>query len=427
MPRNGSGTYTLPPSNPTIPGTVISSGGWWNPTSNDLATAITQSLASDGQTVPTANLPMGNFRHTNVANALNRNEYAAYGQVQDGQPQWMTVSGTDTILGTIAPGPTGYTTGQLFRFVPAGTNTTNAVTLNLNSLGAKNVTKNGTVALAPGDLIGGKIYEVIYDGTQFQLLTPTANSASTQDSSVKRLVAANNSGAPNTSMDLAAQSVTLKGSSTVPSVTRFAVASITNNIGTAGPVANGRDQAGAFGATAEVHFYFIWNGTALATTSSLAAPPVGPTLPTGYTHWAYAMSVKLTGTNLPQVRAFGHRVSYVTVQSIGTPNLSTSFTYGQFVPTVAESFSWTGAFSLNADGAGNAYAALGIDSGITNQTVINIGLSGLGAGGATGPFYARWVDMPNMPAQTFTVSIGVSAGGSQSTAQFVTDYVIPNY
>ncbi len=170
MPRNGSGTYALPPSNPTVPGTVISSGGWWNPTSNDLATAITQSLAYDGQTVPIANLPMGNFRHTNVANAINRNEYATYGQVQDGQPQWMTVTGTDTILGTIAPGPTGYVAGQSFRFVPAGPNTTNAVTLNINALGAKNITKNGTNPLAPGDLAGGTVIEVIYDGTRFQLM-----------------------------------------------------------------------------------------------------------------------------------------------------------------------------------------------------------------------------------------------------------------
>tara|TARA_A100001391_G_scaffold176590_2_gene139887 strand:- start:5385 stop:6650 length:1266 start_codon:yes stop_codon:yes gene_type:complete len=170
MPRNGSGTYTLPAGNPTIPGTVISSGGWWNPTSNDLASAITQSIASDGQTVPTADLPMGNFKHTAVGNANQRNQYPSYGQVQDGQPQWMTVTGTDTILGTIAPGPTTYTAGQVFRFVPAGANTTNAVTLNINSLGAKSITKNGTSPLAPGDLAGGTVIEVIYDGTRFQLM-----------------------------------------------------------------------------------------------------------------------------------------------------------------------------------------------------------------------------------------------------------------
>jgi len=170
MPRNGSGSYTLPASNPTVPGTVISSSGWWNPTSNDIATALTQSLAYDGQTVPIANLPMGNFRHTSVANALNRNEYAAYGQVQDGQPQWLTVSGTDTIIGTIAPGPTGYVAGQAFRFVATGANTTSTVTLNINSLGAKNVTKNGATPLAIGDIPSGAVVNVVYDGTQFQFI-----------------------------------------------------------------------------------------------------------------------------------------------------------------------------------------------------------------------------------------------------------------
>ncbi|UEP43135.1 tail fiber domain-containing protein [Burkholderia sp. B21-005] len=82
MPRNGSGVYSLPAGNPVVTGTTISSSGWANPTLSDLAAAITASIAVDGQTVPTANLPMGNFRHLNVANGQNTNEYATVGQIQ---------------------------------------------------------------------------------------------------------------------------------------------------------------------------------------------------------------------------------------------------------------------------------------------------------------------------------------------------------
>lgn len=58
MPRNGSGSYS-PPSNtwnPATPETPILSDDW-NATLADMATAITQSIASDGQTTATAPIP----------------------------------------------------------------------------------------------------------------------------------------------------------------------------------------------------------------------------------------------------------------------------------------------------------------------------------------------------------------------------------
>jgi hypothetical protein len=91
-------------------------------------------------------------------------------EVRDGAHLYASsISGTNTITGTISTSPTAYVTGQVYRFVAAGANT-GAVTLNLNSIGAKAITKNGTVALAGGEIISGQAVEVIYDGTQFQLL-----------------------------------------------------------------------------------------------------------------------------------------------------------------------------------------------------------------------------------------------------------------
>jgi hypothetical protein len=176
MARNGSGTYSLPAGNPVTTGTVISST-WANSTLNDLGNAMTASLAYDGQTTPVANLPMGGFIHTNVGNATVRTNYASAAQVQDGTLAYLTsVSGTDTITAIAPISMTAYATGQTFRFIAAGANTTTGVTLNINSIGAKNITKNGTTALAIGDIISGSIVEVTYDGTEFQISSQVTSS-----------------------------------------------------------------------------------------------------------------------------------------------------------------------------------------------------------------------------------------------------------
>jgi len=58
LARNGSGNYSLPSNtwNPATPETPILSDDW-NQTGADIATAITQSIASDGQTTTTAPIP----------------------------------------------------------------------------------------------------------------------------------------------------------------------------------------------------------------------------------------------------------------------------------------------------------------------------------------------------------------------------------
>ena len=169
MARNGSGTYTLPAGNPVTTGTTISST-WANNTLNDLGSALTASLAYDGQTTPVANLPMGGYIHTGVGNATARTNYASAAQVQDSTLTYLTsISGTDTITAIAPVSMSAYAAGQTFRFIAAGANTTTGVTLNINSIGAKNITKNGTTALSIGDIPAGSVVVVVYDGTQFQL------------------------------------------------------------------------------------------------------------------------------------------------------------------------------------------------------------------------------------------------------------------
>jgi hypothetical protein len=171
MPRNGSGTFTLPAGNPVVNGSVASSSAF-NATMTDLATALTNSVAKDGQTTPAANLPMGGFRHTNVSNASARNQYAAAGQVQDGAFLVLGgVSGTNTILASATPAITALVTGQTFRFQSVGENT-GGVTLAVDGLSAVSVMKYGAVALTTADIPSLGVAEVFYDGTHFQLLNP---------------------------------------------------------------------------------------------------------------------------------------------------------------------------------------------------------------------------------------------------------------
>lgn len=168
MSRNGSGSYSLPAGNPVTTGTTISSTVH-NNTLSDIATALSDSLAKDGQTTPTANLPMGGYAHTGVGDATARTQYAKVSQIQDGGYVTLSsVSGTNTITATCAPAITAYAAGQSFKFTAAGANT-GAVTLNINSLGAKAVTKEGATALAAGDIASGAVVWVDYDGTRFQL------------------------------------------------------------------------------------------------------------------------------------------------------------------------------------------------------------------------------------------------------------------
>jgi len=170
MARNGSGTYILPPSNPVVSGTVIESD-WANDTMSDLAAALSQSIAYDGQTIPIANLPMGGFHHTNVSDPAIRNQYATLGMVQDGRHQRVeNLTGVDNLVGTLVGGATAYTAGQLISFFAPATNT-GSMTINFNGIGARSLTDQNGLALTAGEIAAGEFVFAIYTGTEFRLIS----------------------------------------------------------------------------------------------------------------------------------------------------------------------------------------------------------------------------------------------------------------
>lgn len=100
MSRNGSGTYVLPAGNPVVTGTVITST-WANTTLQDIATALTGSIASDGQTVVTGDIQMGNNRITGMADGIALTDAATLGQITNANITSGTINGA--IIGNLNP------------------------------------------------------------------------------------------------------------------------------------------------------------------------------------------------------------------------------------------------------------------------------------------------------------------------------------
>jgi len=77
----------------------------------------------------------------------------------------------------------GYVAGQQFTFRAINANTGPA-TLNVNNLGAKLIKlyRSGSLAdLMSGDILAGQVVTVVYDGTQFIMTSPSANTVSPQN------------------------------------------------------------------------------------------------------------------------------------------------------------------------------------------------------------------------------------------------------
>jgi hypothetical protein len=121
MSRNGSGTYNLPAGNPVVTGTTISST-WANNTLTDIATALTGSLAADGQTTATGNLKMGNNRITGLADGIAATDAPSLTQVTSA----VAITG-GTINGTTI-GATTAATGKFTTLEATGVTTVQAGT-----------------------------------------------------------------------------------------------------------------------------------------------------------------------------------------------------------------------------------------------------------------------------------------------------------
>lgn len=141
---------------------------------NGFATGLSTALTKDGQTNPSANLPMATYRHTGVGNGTSRTDYAAVGQVQDSS---LIYGGTDTgaadaLVFALSPTLPAYAVGQVYvGKVGTGHTNTGAGTVQFSAIGgAKSVKMPDGTDPKAGAMTAGRVYAWTYDGTNFILM-----------------------------------------------------------------------------------------------------------------------------------------------------------------------------------------------------------------------------------------------------------------
>lgn len=159
MARDGAGNYSVPYDD-FVAGTTIESSQV-DANFADIEAAITASIAKDGQTVPTANLPMGGFKHTGVAAASARTDYARADQVIGSVLDYAIDTGTATAY-AIAPTPgiSAYVVGQSFTFKTTNANSGADPTLAVNSLTPGIVYWPNGASLIAGEIPDDALVEV---------------------------------------------------------------------------------------------------------------------------------------------------------------------------------------------------------------------------------------------------------------------------
>ena len=194
MPRNGSGTFNRIYNWTTDAANGIDiEASRMDGEFDGLATGLSNSIAKDGQTTITANIPFNSKKITTLANGSARTDSIALGQVQDNSFGTLgTLGGSaDTYTASPSPAITAYATGSEFN-LKVNVDNTGASTLNVNAVAAKNIKKydgaGSKIDLEAGDLQQDQYYKVIYDGTDFVLIGKNPVTTSTTSTAGQSLL-----------------------------------------------------------------------------------------------------------------------------------------------------------------------------------------------------------------------------------------------
>jgi len=168
MSFDGSGTFTLAEA-AFVYDTVISETVM-NSNLSDIATGLTTVITKTGVTTPTANLPMGGFKHTGVLAGTLLTDYADVKSAQNGTYLYAGTAGgsANALALTLAPATTILVAGQEFRWKASTNANTGAATVAVSGLSTVALQMNG-VALSAGQHAASKYYRGLYDGTAMQI------------------------------------------------------------------------------------------------------------------------------------------------------------------------------------------------------------------------------------------------------------------
>lgn len=121
-------------------------------------------------------VPAGGVAATEVQAAITEvdAEKATFAQIQNQSLVAAADTGAaDAYAIAVSPAIAAYVSQQRFSFKAANTNTGTS-TLNVNALGVKTIKKNVSDNLLAGDIVANQQIEVVYDGTNFQLVSRAA-------------------------------------------------------------------------------------------------------------------------------------------------------------------------------------------------------------------------------------------------------------
>jgi hypothetical protein len=376
MARNGSGTYSLPAGNPVVTGTTISST-WANNTLSDIATALTASVANDGQTPILANQDWGNFDITNIdlldATTVQGDTVAA-GDITMSEDFTATGSGkrfladfsngtvanrfhfqtstsnNTTVIGAI-PNGSG-TTANFIAF--NNSNPTNAAFVSMASDNTRSYINTGKTGSGTAQIFQflaadvpcaqyntSGVWEFFNDTTfDARVFSPIGVAGKAKN------MAASATGT-NANVTVTADAVMLEVSGLT-----YTARTVSLTISLAGSGANGLDTGSSAGST----WYSLWviyNPTTATVAGLASLSATAPTMPAGYTYKArvgwcrtdgtankYPLSFVQTGTRVQYKVAAGSNLTALPQLASGAAGNASTPTWvavgiGNFVPSTA--------------------------------------------------------------------------------------------
>jgi len=394
MPRNGSGTFNRIYNWATDAGNGIDI----EPSRMDgefdgLATGLSNSIAKDGQTTITANIPFNSKKITTLANGSARTDSIALGQVQDGTYRTLgTLGGSaDTYTATPSPAITAYATGSEFN-LKVNADNTGASTLNVSAVAAKNIKKydgaGSKIDLEAGDLQQDQYYKVIYDGTDFVLIGKNpATTSTTGTTLLPDQITISNGTDLDHDIDFTAGNFNFddgSGQAVATALTKQIDASWV-----AGDNAGGLDT-GSVAADTFYYCYSIYNPTTQTSDAIFTTTYNSPTLPSGYTKKKYQGAIFTDGSS--NIRVFRKTKNLFKLDSQIIDHLlsPTSTVYASYVMSVPKIDNILGVFESEFSYTGSGVVTLNCRARPTGSSAFGSYVLGGAVSGFTGrriPFY----------------------------------------
>lgn len=325
-----------------------------------------------------------------------------------------TATGTNIIALTSTanqPAVSAYIDRQRFQFIGPN-NSSGSVTVAVDSLAALPLYLITGVQAASGDITSGTPYEIIYlaalnsGGGGFQIFSavPSSSAVAQSNGLVHGLSIFNNSGTPSTKIDMTASYSVLVTTGGTPKF--LSSVSVTIDLTTTG--ANGMDT-GARPTSGWAYLYVINNGSVTAGLATATSPTAGlPTLPGGYTTFAYVGAMWLDGSqNLFRCRQKGRMAQYTVVAATNTAaypviasgsnsNVATASSITGVVPLTA------GSIRVQLAGAASSTTSVGPTTAVNANGFASFG----------NPAGANLIAYIDILLETTTISYSAGAAGS---------------